>query len=303
MKKRIKTFLIISCLAICLMHCLASCSDKCKHVYDNDCDATCNGCGETREVSAHNWEDATCTAPKTCKSCGLTEGEKLTHTFNDATCILPKTCKDCGETEGEALGHTPEADDGDCLTEVKCGVCGAVTTPAKSEHIAGDDDGDCTTPVTCVACDKVFVEAKTHRQDSELKYDATHHWYECQNDGCAVHLENVNHDENDNGACSHCGLIDAANMSPELLNSLVTDRLTAGKTDIVVHMSAEPKAAMFTAIRRAICDTDGVADGSIDLTLVGVTVIPTHYNFGSDGSVIFGLLENDENGVRLESPE
>ena len=26
---------------------------------------------------SHNWNDATCTTPKTCKNCGATEGEKL----------------------------------------------------------------------------------------------------------------------------------------------------------------------------------------------------------------------------------
>ena len=31
-------------------------------------------CGHT-----HKWEDATCSAPKTCVGCGETEGEKLTH--------------------------------------------------------------------------------------------------------------------------------------------------------------------------------------------------------------------------------
>ena len=42
---------------------------------------------------------------------------------------------------------------------------------------------------------------------------------------------------------------------------------------------------MITAIRRAICDTEGVADGSIHLTLKGVTTIPGTTNW--DG-VAFG---------------
>ena len=53
----------------------------------------------------HDWAEATCTEPKTCLSCGETEGEALGHTWKEATCIEPKTCSTCGKTEGEALGH------------------------------------------------------------------------------------------------------------------------------------------------------------------------------------------------------
>ena len=41
---------------------------------------------------AHTWKDATCFLPKTCTSCGETEGEALGHTWKDATCIDPKIC-------------------------------------------------------------------------------------------------------------------------------------------------------------------------------------------------------------------
>ena len=33
------------------------------------------GCGK-----AHVWEEATCTSPKTCTECGITEGEASGHT-------------------------------------------------------------------------------------------------------------------------------------------------------------------------------------------------------------------------------
>ncbi len=39
----------------------------------------------------HKWEDATCTAPKTCTGCRETQGEKLTHVVSDdGTCKLCK---------------------------------------------------------------------------------------------------------------------------------------------------------------------------------------------------------------------
>lgn len=61
------------------------------------------GCG-----CRHEWFAATCTAPKTCNLCGLTEGEATGHTWEEATCILPKKCATCHQTEGEALSHNWE---------------------------------------------------------------------------------------------------------------------------------------------------------------------------------------------------
>ncbi|MGN0115088.1 MAG: family 16 glycosylhydrolase, partial [Acutalibacteraceae bacterium] len=56
-----------------------------------------------------------------------------THEYNDATCTSPKTCKYCSLSEGEPLGHTPgeaEVTDGDCLHDsvstVKCTTCGEI---------------------------------------------------------------------------------------------------------------------------------------------------------------------------------
>ncbi len=50
----------------------------------------------------HSWEDATCTAPKTCLSCGEVSGNALGHTWTEATYANPKTCTQCGITEGTA---------------------------------------------------------------------------------------------------------------------------------------------------------------------------------------------------------
>ena len=157
------TFLL---LVFCFL--LTACGNKCEHTYDNACDATCNDCGESRETSAHQW--------------------------NDATCITAKTCKTCGTTEGEPLGHKPAEDDGDCGTDVLCTVCGAVTTPARLEHIAHADDGDCTTPVTCTECTTVLTAAKEHNfEGAEWQSNETQHWHVCKNEGCNVTDEKIDH--------------------------------------------------------------------------------------------------------------
>ena len=91
--------------------------------------------------------------------------------------------------------------------------------------------------------------------------------------------------------------INATAMTPDKLNAAVTKALEEGETDITVTLKPDAPAEMITAIRRAICDTDGVADGSIHLTLKGVTSIPGTTNW--DG-VAFGSGEiRDETGGLL----
>ena len=58
------------------------------------------GCG-----CRHEWNEATCTEPKTCTECEEIEGEALGHTWEKATCTEPKTCSTCKETQGYALKH------------------------------------------------------------------------------------------------------------------------------------------------------------------------------------------------------
>lgn len=79
--------------------------------------------------------EATCMADGvrtfTC-SCGDTytqvEPKRTTHVFNSATCTAPKTCKYCGVTEGEPRGHSYN-------TNGICYRCNG-TDPAKEEAIS-----------------------------------------------------------------------------------------------------------------------------------------------------------------------
>ena len=74
----------------------------------------------------HDWQEASCEAPKTCSECGKTEGEALGHTWADATCDAPQTCTGCGKTEGEALGHNIfwTSEDRKTTMEGSCSTCG-----------------------------------------------------------------------------------------------------------------------------------------------------------------------------------
>lgn len=70
---------------------------------DATCESTgyieykCDRCGdkhkETVQAIGHNWQSATCTAPKKCKACGKTDGKALGHTCKSGTQI----CSRCGK--------------------------------------------------------------------------------------------------------------------------------------------------------------------------------------------------------------
>lgn len=84
----------------------------------------------------HEWQEATCTTPKTCSTGGETEGEAPGHTWVEATCTEPKYCSVCGETEGNALEHTlTEANYQQAATCEVCGeIVGDVLPPAFEEY-------------------------------------------------------------------------------------------------------------------------------------------------------------------------
>ena len=75
-----------------------------------------------REEHEHVWSDATCTAPRTCKDCGATEGSELGHQWVEANCTSPAICAVCKKTQGNAYGHQWIA--ADYLSPQTCSVCG-----------------------------------------------------------------------------------------------------------------------------------------------------------------------------------
>ena len=84
--------------------------DACNNQSNSDASVnhgnTSNG-GNTSQPAdcLHDYADATCATPQTCKKCGQTNGSALGHTYSAATCTAPKTCNSCGATIGSAAGH------------------------------------------------------------------------------------------------------------------------------------------------------------------------------------------------------
>lgn len=101
----------------------------------------------------HDWQEATCTTPRTCLTGGETEGESLGHTWVEATCSEPKHCSVCGETEGETLAHTWI--DASCSAPKTCSVCGE-TEGTTLEHTL--TEANYQQPATCSVCGETVGE-------------------------------------------------------------------------------------------------------------------------------------------------
>ena len=113
-------------------------------------------CYRVRPATGHSWNDATCTDPVKCGSCGATEGEALGHSWVDATCTAPKYCSVCEATEGEALGHgEPEyTDNGDTHSAVyPC--CGGIVVENEGHTFV---NGECICGATDVVKNGLVAE-------------------------------------------------------------------------------------------------------------------------------------------------
>lgn len=71
----------------------------------------CDRCGdkhkETVQAIGHNWQSATCTSPKKCKTCGKTDGKALGHTCKSGTQICSRCGKDAAKDIKIELPSTP----------------------------------------------------------------------------------------------------------------------------------------------------------------------------------------------------
>ena len=97
--------------------------NDCEHVYDNDCDVTCNLCFDERSVSGHVFDDGVLMTDAD----GKQNGKKL------------YTCTVCGETKTESVEHSTDTDSG-VTPEVNDGGAsdgGGMSTGALIAIIAG----------------------------------------------------------------------------------------------------------------------------------------------------------------------
>ena len=85
--------------------------------------------------------------------------------------------------------------------------------------------------------------------------------------------------------------IDATAMNTDELNAAVTRALAAGETDIRIKLAEDADATMFSAITAALA-TDGIEEGSIDLTISGAKTVPEYGFFDYDD-----YSDNDDKNI------
>ncbi len=152
-------------------------------------DTYCKGCGvklsDGKDIPAtgHDWADATCTAPKTCKICKVTEGNALGHTGGKANCHAKAVCEVCKEAYGEvdAANHDGDteikgAKDATCTEkgytgDTYCKGCNAKLTDGKDIPALGHKGGtaDCCHKAKCEVCQQEYGEFAPDNH-SDLKH-------------------------------------------------------------------------------------------------------------------------------------
>ena len=126
-----RTLSLLLALVLCLSLC--SCAFDEDYLDSNGLDSSQhNETDATEEIHVHHWNDATCKTPKTCSSCGATDGDILPHSWKNATCTSPKKCTACGDTEGNPLSHFWI--DPTCTTPKTCSSCGKTTAAQPGIH-------------------------------------------------------------------------------------------------------------------------------------------------------------------------
>ena len=168
----------------------------------------CSGCGKWYEDAAgnveitdrssvaitatgHNWKAATCTAPKTCNTCGATEGDPLGHTegtewkYDSDNHWHTCTVAGCGVViDSSKTAHTPDHT-GHATEEyaIKCTECGYVIeaqlghTHVFDKEVATDtykaSDATCTAKATYYKSCVCGAKGTTTFEYGEL---AEHNW-------------------------------------------------------------------------------------------------------------------------------
>ena len=164
----------------------------CPHTYDTDCDADCNYCGAVRAVN---------------------------HIGGSATCTEKAKCDICGTEYGDLAQHIPNADDGDCTTDITCTACGTVTTPGAESHTGGA--ASCTDKAKCETCGTQYGNLAQHDYSKATCVSKS----KCSVCGDEIG-DLLEHKDNDNdGKCDACS-ISLVESTPDQTND--ADGLSGG---------------------------------------------------------------------------
>ena len=232
------------------------------HVCDYGCGATIEDCSDKDNDKDHN-----------CDICGAENVTEHTPNADDGNCMTEITCSECGTvTTAAKENHTPNADDGDCTTAITCKDCGTVTTEAKENHTPNEDDGDCTTAITCKDCGTITTEAKTSHTPNADDGDCTTE-ITCSECGTVTTAAKENHTPNaDDGdcttaiTCKDCGTVTTAAKTSHTPNADDGDCTTAITCKDCGTVTTEAKnthiGGTATCLKQAECETCGTPYGA-----------------------------------------
>ena len=191
-------------------------SADCTHndVYYKTCSCGAVSATETFEVPGtalnHDWAEATCTEPKTCRreGCGATDGNPLDHDLPNAWSKDENEhwheCKRCHIKED--AGEHEYGDDN------ICDICEYDRTVPHTHNLTlvSANKATCTKDgnkayYACDGCDmwfedangsieiadktSVIIPATGHAPSESWKFDKADHWKDCTNAGCGVIIE------------------------------------------------------------------------------------------------------------------
>ena len=191
-------------------------SADCTHndVYYKTCSCGAVSATETFEVPGtalnHDWAEATCTEPKTCRreGCGATDGNPLGHDLPNAWSKDENEhwheCKRCHSKED--AGKHEYGDDN------ICDICKYDRTVPHTHNLTlvSANKATCTKDgnkayYACDGCDmwfedangsieiadktSVIIPATGHAPSESWKFDKADHWKDCTNTGCGVIIE------------------------------------------------------------------------------------------------------------------
>jgi len=173
-----------------ITHTFSSCSSKTvstSHNTEHETNQVIETTPKDCEHGYHEWKEATCTEPRTCTVCGITEGNVADHNFIDSVVIIESTCTE------EGIEHK------------KCSVCGYVDETDVSIAPLGHTfaDGTVTKESTCKdpGIEEFVCEKCGYVKDEEIPPTNNHtveKWKVTQKPTCT--MEGVQE-----GKCAVCG--------------------------------------------------------------------------------------------------
>ena len=222
MKNQTKILASVLCLLLvtfCIVG-LASCGEKeCSHQWEEwsvTKEASCTEAGEqTRKCAkcgepeaspiqalGHDWNDATCTAPKTCKTCSATEGTASAHAYT-VEAVKAEALKSAANCESAAVYY-------------KSCSCGAISTSAEDtftsgtalEHVDANKDHACDSGCSKAIGEHADGDDNNHLCDYGCEKIADDGCYDTIVDGkcdeCGADIDHTCVDADKNHACDIC---------------------------------------------------------------------------------------------------